>query len=219
MKLSLPSKALKAYVEATLDNQMPDGNSSSIPDNIFSSSLERLDICFTGIRKKYYFDDVATFSHLNSDQFCTLIYFISNESFSCQREDLAEKLFYLNKIMHGLDLFYSVKLPEIFLMVHPVGTVIGNAAYQNHSVFYQNVTIGSNPDGKYPVFSGPAIFFSGCSVIGDCLVGENVIFGANTFVLKSNIEANSLVTGQYNLNMKITPTAFSIKKDFFGDIY
>ena len=121
--------------------------------------------------------------------------------------------------MHGLDLFYSVKLPEIFLMVHPVGTVIGNAAYQNHSVFYQNVTIGSNPDGKYPVFSGPAIFFSGSSVIGDCLVGENVIFGANTFVLKSNIEANSLVTGQYNLNMKITPTAFSIKKDFFGDIY
>jgi len=53
--------------------------------------------------------------------------------------------------MHGIDLFYSVPMPDVFMLVHPVGTVIGKANFSNYLVVYQNCTIGADTD-VYPNF-------------------------------------------------------------------
>ena len=57
------------------------------------------------------------------------------------------RLSYLNKITH-LDLFYTVRMPEVFLLVHPVGSVIGRIL-QKFLAVYQNCTVVKR---KLPVF-------------------------------------------------------------------
>lgn len=217
MIMSMDSEFLYSYAEKIKDHFFPDNKKIKLSKKTFTKSVERLDECFTSIKKKYYYEDgKPIFNHLNSDQFCTFLYFLSNQSFIDGCIENAEKYFYLNKILHGLDLFYSVELPDIFLFVHPVGTVIGNAKFNDFCVFYQNVTIGSDIDGIYPNFLGSTIFFSGCSVIGDCKFGNNTIIGARSFILKEDVPSDSIVTGSSNLNLKVSPSNRVITKDFFN---
>ena len=113
---------------------------------------------------------------------------------------MATKLFLINKYLHGLDLYFSVELPEVFMLVHPVGSVIGNASYGNFFVAYQNCTIGSTvKNGKYiyPVFGENVTMYARSAVIGNCEVESNVVIGANSFILNSKIPSNSIVTGVY----------------------
>lgn len=215
MILSLEQSFLREYLCNLLNNNFPDNPTFSINEDIFCNALDRLEICFSNINKKYYqVNSLPSFNHLNSDHMCSLIYFISNESYLEGDIICAEKFFYLNKILHGLDLFYSIKLPETFLMVHPVGSVIGNASFGNFMVFYQNVTIGSDIDGIYPKFDGECILFSGSSVIGDVVVGKNVIIGARSFVLNQSISDNTVFTGVPG-SCKQFPSKVSVKNNFF----
>lgn len=162
-------------------------------------ALERIRHCFEGISNKYYNDgDEVYFNHLHSDHYCSFVYLLSNECYKNANIPVATKLFLLNKYLHGLDLYFSVSLPEIFMLVHPVGAVVGNANYGNKIVIYQNCTIGSVfKEGKYiyPSFGENVVLYSRVSVLGECSIGNNVIFGANTFVIKTDIPDSSIVTG------------------------
>lgn len=51
------------------------------------------------------------------------IYLKTNDS------DLPDLLSYLNKILHGTDIWHTVQLPKNFFFVHPLGTVLGRASY------------------------------------------------------------------------------------------
>ena len=166
--------------------------------SIIESSLLRLEYCFKEIKKKYYNDnDNIVFNHLNSDHYAMFLYLVSNTAFSKDNLHLAEKAFYLNKALHGLDIFYSVELPKVFLFVHPVGSVIGHATFSDYLIIYQNVTIGSDQDGIYPTFGEGTIVYSGSSIIGNCKINDNVIFSANSFIRNTKIDSNKVVVGQY----------------------
>ena len=215
MIFSLEQPFLREYLTKIINSSFPDDQNFLLNETIFYASLDRLKTCFSNINKKYYrVSSVPSFNHLNSDHMCSLIYFISNESYLAGDITSAEKFFYLNKILHGLDLFYSIKLPETFIMVHPVGTVIGNASFGDFMVFYQNVTIGSDIDGIYPRFDGECILFSGSSVIGDVKVGKNVIIGARSFVLHQPIPADTVFTGVPGSSSQ-SPSKISVKNNFF----
>ena len=61
----------------------------------------------------------------------TFLWFLGNTIWKeTGDEDLPTRLFYINKIMHSLDLFYTVQMPDMFLLIHPVGTIIGRARLQ-----------------------------------------------------------------------------------------
>ena len=126
----------------------------------------------------------------------TLLYFFANSVWRDQQDiELATRLFYLNKILHGLDLFYSVALPDIFMLVHPVGTVLGNARYQDYLVIYQNCTVGAVTT-IYPRFGLGTILYSRSSVLGDCTLGDNVIIAANAMVIDCEVPSSTMVVGQ-----------------------
>jgi len=105
-------------------------------------------------------------------------------------------------------------MPEVFMVVHPVGTVLGNASYGNHFVAYQNCSVGSLEDGKYPTFEGETILFAKSTVLGNCHVGKNVVFAANSFILNVDIPANSTVVGSYP-DHRILPIKNDVKDHFF----
>lgn len=216
MKASLIPEKLAAYVNSQLLNFFPDEhNHIAEIEAILDKTLDRLTYCFSHIAKKYYqVNGIPFFNHLNSDHYASFIYLLSNEAYLDDAIVLAEKLFYLNKALNGLDCFYSIKLPDIFLFVHPVGTVLGNAKYENYLVVYQNVTVGSTLAGDYPRFKEGCILYSKASVIGDCQFGENVIVGANAFVINTRIENQQSVVGQYP-NHRITASTVSVVNDVF----
>ena len=102
--------------------------------------------------------------------------------------------------MHSVDIFYSVMLPKIFCVAHPLGTILGHAKYSDYLYVYQNVTVGSTNDGIYPEFGKFIALSSNTSIIGDCKVGNNVLFGGNSFIINKHIPDNSLVLGHYPNN-------------------
>jgi serine O-acetyltransferase len=190
---SIDVNDLTQVVTRQLNTFIPDLTTVNADDlaPFVQTALERIQRCFQGINNKYYNDsgDVY-FNHLHSDHYCSFVYLLSNECYKSANTSVATKLFLLNKYLHGLDLYFSVNLPEIFMLVHPVGTVVGNASYGNKIVIYQNCTIGSVfKDGKYiyPTFGENMVLYSRVSVLGECSIGNNVIFGANTFVIKTGI--------------------------------
>lgn len=217
MKLSLNKDLLAQYLTKQLDNLYPDqvAVSQSIV-NILPAVIERLHYCFSHIHKKYYFEkgDVI-FNHLNSDHYAMFLYVVANEAFQRDFISLAEKAFLLNKALHGIDAFYSVALPEVFLFVHPIGTILGHAQYGNFFVVYQNVTIGADIEGIYPVFGEATVLYSKSSVIGRCHLGDNVTIAANSFLRNTNVPSASIVFGSSPESI-LKPSTRDNKKDFFS---
>lgn len=199
MELSLPPVELEDYVMRLVAHHLPDGFAAK-PEHtrLFARSLERVEHCFARIDRKYYrHGNEAVFDHLNGDHMATLLYFYANTVWR-QIGDAAlpTRLFYLNKILHGLDLFYSVALPDIFMLVHPVGTVLGHARYQDYLVVYQNCTVGAITD-IYPQFGTGTILYSRTSVLGNCRLGDDVVLAANAMIVDLEVPASTTVAGQY----------------------
>ena len=179
-------------------------------------ALERLEVCFENIENDYYRrNQQPYFNHLHTDHWCSFLWFLSNQlhNISNHHRDAA-KLFGLNKTLHGIDAFYSLELPDIFLFVHPIGTILGRAKYSNYLVIYQNVTVGGDMENNYPEFGESIALMSKSSVIGSCIIGNDVWFSANSMIHKSNVPNNSIVFGTYP-NNTIKTSKKSIKNKFF----
>jgi serine O-acetyltransferase len=142
-----------------------------------------------------------------------LFYLCSVEAYKQKKINLAKKFFLINKIINGVDLFYEVKLPKIFLFSHPHSAIIGRANYSDYTMFSQGVTIGRKRS-HYPYFGDGIVFYSGSKVIGKCRVGKNVIFAPGSIVIDTNIPDNSVVIGQHP-NIIIKKNKFNLIKDFF----
>jgi len=210
MQWSLERADLARYVTAQINQLFPDPFPID-PASVLSllpEACDRLARCFRHIRIKYYTDNgVSRYNHLHSDHHAAFLYILSNTAYRAHGHcPLAEKLFLLNKALHGLDAFYAIELPEVFLFVHPLGTVLGNARYGNHFVVYQNCSVGATSDGVYPSFGDGTILYSKSSVIGGAELGDDVIVGANAFILGSRIPSHSVVVGAHP-SCKVLPNS------------
>ena len=216
MKMNISISVLKKYVDDLIQklfpNTMDAGNKVDIKH--INMALERCNYSFSHIKTKYYnYNNSLEFNYLNSDHFAMFLYYLSNSIWKDTKDDIIPtKLFYLNKIMHGLDLFYSVAMPDIFLLVHPVGTVLGNAHYENYFVCYQNCTVGA--DEEYPLFGTGVVLYAHSSVIGNCNIGSNVSFGAYSFIINADVPSNMTVLGLYP-NHKTIPS----KRNTINEIF
>ena len=101
----------------------------------------------------------------------------------------------MNKLLNGLDLFYKVQMPSIFYLVHPVGTVLGRAKYDDYFVAYQNCTVGSNKN-IFPKIGKYVTMRPGSKIIGNSKIGNNCDIGINAVVLDQNIKINSIYLGE-----------------------
>lgn len=83
---------------------------------------------------------------------------------------------------------------------HPNGIIIGESTIiGKNCTIYQQVTfggknIGDAQTGSYPVVGNNVIIFSGAKLIGDIVIGDNVIIGANSVVNK-NFPSNVIIGG------------------------
>lgn len=161
------------------------------------AALKRTEFCFAFSQNKYYRrDGKVFFSIYHSGQYCVFLYYLAREIFTetpVQRT-LADKVYFLNKVLNGIDLYYEVEMPAVFHLDHPVGTVLGRASYGDGFTFSQHCTVGNNRS-VFPVIGENVTMYSGSKVLGRCHIGANVEIAANTMIKDTDIPADSIVFG------------------------
>jgi serine O-acetyltransferase len=198
MKFSISHQDLCGYVAKQINHFFPDGN-DLMPKNIESlvlSALHKLEFSFRHVNNKYFEDSgFVIFDHLHGDQYSMFLYLLSRESFLKQENvSLSKKLYLLNKLLFGLDVYFEVQLPSIFLFVHPVGTVLGRAKYGDYLVVYQRVGVGSNQD-IYPILGDHVTLHPGASILGNSHIGNNCTIAAESFLLDKLLPDDSIYIG------------------------
>jgi serine O-acetyltransferase len=110
---------------------------------------------------------------------------------------------------------YDTDLPDIFLVFHSVGTMLGKAKYNNYFVVLQGVTVGSHK-GEYPVFGKGVSITANSSVIGKCEIGDRVSVSTRTSVFSRNIEAdNTIYTNPDTGIVEVKSTKIPYAQQFF----
>ena len=198
VRSSLPLEALCALTARQINGLWPDGE--PVCGTTLQASgqvaFDRLEHCFSRVNNRYFFDgkDVV-FDHLHGDQYAMWLYFLSNQMYQDSAPDSwTKKVFLLNKTLHGCDIFYEVMLPSIFLLVHPLGTVLGRGEYSDYFIAYQRCGIGSNHD-VYPRLGPHATLRPGSAVLGKSVLGANVTVAAESLVLDRDIDSNTTYFG------------------------
>jgi len=158
-------------------------------------SLDRTLKCFEKNNNKYYKEDL-NLSVFHSGQYSIYLYYLANTIHNKSSDtELASKIYYLNKILHSVDWFYEIELPNYWGVEHPVGSVLGRAQYNDGLFIYQNCTIGGNKK-QYPTLGRNVIMYSNSTIIGNCNIGNNVIISTGTTIKDQNIPSNSMVFGE-----------------------
>ena len=133
------------------------------------------------------------------------LYFLSNSAYKNNlNKNVCEKIYCLNKCLNAIDIYFEVELPNIFLLVHPLGTILGRAKYSDFLVVYQQCTVGSNKM-KRPVIGKYVTLRPNSSILGNCKVSDNCELGTRSLLIDKNLNKNSLYTGN--------PRKFLIKKN------
>ena len=213
MKISLKKNDLLSFTLGQLNNFFPDKKKINRTEvaNSYNFALERLDHCLSNIKSKYYSNkNKVVFNHLNSDHYCTFLYFFSNTLYKNNvNKNVYEKVYNLNKLLNCVDMFYEVILPDIFLVTHPIGTVLGRAQYSDYLTVYQNCTIGSNTNKppslrKFPNLGKYLTLRPGSAVLGESKVGINCQIASKSILIDQKLSDNTTYFGN--------PKKFFLKK-------
>jgi serine O-acetyltransferase len=197
MKIENGSESLKWLVIKQLENLFYiDQNEINTINLILKNVLIRTEKCFKKTPNKYYHKDKRVyFNPYHSGQYNIFLYFLSNTIFKETKNTvLADKIYYLNKIFNACDIFYEVELPEVFMLDHPVGAVMGRAKYGNYFNFSHGCTVGGNND-LYPIIGENVTMMSDSKIVGKSVIGNNVIIAANTYIKDEKIPNNQIVFG------------------------
>lgn len=199
MKLELSAPQLGELVARQLTNlfQFDLARETPILSAGIDRALQRCDTCFGQTPNKYYQQaGEPFFSPWHSGQYSIFLYYLSHAVAQHGPEtiSLADRIYYLNKALNGLDLFHQVEMPSVFFLDHPVGSVLGRASYGEFFSFSQQCTVGNNK-GEYPTIGRNVKMMSGAKILGKCRIGDNVILSANSYVKDTDVPPCSVVFG------------------------
>lgn len=195
MKMSLDRKELRQFTNGQLEQFFPDRGYPLSGNDVTAAiklALERCEYCFSRISVKGYHDvDGALFYHLNSDQYAQYLWFLANSLWTIsENKAVCDKLILLNRALNAVWISYKNTLPDIFLLVHPLGTVLGNAKYSDFLVVSQNVTVNTSANLRI----GKGCFLAaGAKIIGEEEIGDMVSIGVDACVYKKAVPSSHLV--------------------------
>ena len=181
---------LKKYVAHQLDTNFPVYGVKTEFKNI------HLDTAIA--RAEYCFSRVATYSSAKVDPFhsgkySTFLYLLANTIYASDgQNETATRLFLLNKMLNGIDLFYDIEMPSVFLIGHTVGMVFAKAEYGDFCVFHQGCTVGRNFEDR-PSLGEGVIMYPNSSVIGRCVIGNNTVISPGVQIVNRSIPGDCMV--------------------------
>lgn len=167
----------------------------------FDFALAASEENFSHSENKYYFTELGgaktcRFNPYHSVQYMTFLYYLSHDIYmNANVLQICDKIYYLNKILHSVDLFYAIELPQHFGAEHPLGSVMGRAQYGDFFFFYQGCTVGGNHH-IYPQIGDSVKMCANSMILGNSHIGSNVTLGAGALVKDQDVPENSYVFGQ-----------------------
>lgn len=214
-------KDIKSEILAQLQLQLHSNFKSVDFQCIMRHSDEAYERCkesISALNNKYlkYSNGLPKFCVNHSGCWSLYLYYLSNAIWQCGEVVCAEQIYYLNKILHSVDWYCGIELPEHFMVEHPVGSVLGKATYGDCLFIYQGVTIGGNIElntGKtvYPVLGNNVLMYADSKILGNSKIGNNVILSANSCIINESIPDDSVVFGMSpNLVIKYMPREIKI---------
>lgn len=200
MKCPLGNEELVRLIARQLESLFGcSDNDKNLLPSVVALALESCTACFAKGRNKYYrLDGDIHFSPFNADQYAIFLYWVARHAFTRFGSDQAsfcDRVYYLNKALNSVDIYYEVQMPVLFTVDHPVGSVIGRACYGAGFSFSQNCTVGNSKD-SFPSLGENVILLSGSKILGNCKLGNNVLVSASTYLLDTSVPDNSLVFGR-----------------------
>ena len=179
---------IAGYVSRQLDNILPESEEepTRLPIDVAKRALERSRRCIAPVLAS------RGFNHLISGHYATFLYYLSSECARAADVLTATRLFLLNKALNGIDLFYEVPMPEVFLIGHTVGMVFAKAEYANHCVFHQGCTVGRSGSDR-PVLGEGVILYPQSSVIGRCFVRPHTVLTPGVQLVNLDTPGHCLV--------------------------
>jgi serine O-acetyltransferase len=137
------------------------------------------------------FRGIAAVDPLHSRQYATLLYFLGRELHAVSPR-VSQGAAYLNKVLHGVDLYGHIDLPRVFVMGHTSGIVLGDASYGENLVFFHGVTVGRYRDQR-PHIGKNVVLFSDVQILGRARIGDGTVISAGTRVVNEVVPDNVLV--------------------------
>ncbi len=209
---------LTKHIETQLHNIMcADIDVSKYVEN----ALMQAQKSYSASANKYLLQLKDSIDPFHSGFYLILLYCLSREMFKVDGHGAnAEKIYYLNKVLNSVDIFYEVELPDIFGIEHPIGSVMGRAAFSNYFFFYQGCTVGGS-GGAYPVIGEHVTMYSNSKILGNTRVGNHVMLAANTYIVDCQIPDYSIVFPSIDARFpKIVPVEqgemLEREKNFWG---
>jgi len=136
---------------------------------------------------------VRGFNKLVSWQYATFLYKLGNLSLKKGVDSPAtDRLFLLNKALHGLDLHPQIDLPQTFFLSHTNSAVFARAEYSDYSVFHQNITVGRKGNRR-PKMDRYLVMYPGSMIIGNCHVRENTVLAPGVRLIDTDTPGNCYV--------------------------
>ena len=139
------------------------------------------------------------FSILNTSLYAVFLYYLARSLGENGEIVLADKIYYLNKIMNSVECYWNIELPNHFITEHPIGSVLGKGTYGDFFSIYQGVTVGEslNKDKiEWPVLGYHVTMYAHASIIGRCNIGNWVIISSDTKIKNQDVPDCSIVFGQ-----------------------
>lgn len=223
MKLNISIEDLRLYLLKQIQNIVPDDEKCS--ENLLSkdinTAIERCEYCFKHIKNSAYCNEKneTFFSHLHADQYATFLVYLSNGIWK-ERQDknICDRIMYVNRVLHSFMMSYKAKVPDIFWLAHPVGSVIGNADYSDYLYISQNCTINTagSADDLRPHIGKYFAMGAGAALIGDKNIGDNCSIGVNTLLYNTELKNNSIAINDNGVVKIITKETESFAHKMFN---
>lgn len=207
MKITIPKfELLNQFYLQLSTHFLISEDEKKVIEKYLDEVLIRCEKNFSQSPNKYYItieggERTACFNPYHSVQYMTFLYYFSNTLYKkvgCSV--LCDKIYYLNKILNTVDLFYAVDLPDYYHADHPMGSVMGRAQYGYGFQFLQGCTVGGTYDREghlfYPIIEENVRMYANSSILGRCHIGKNVQIGAGALVKNQDIPDDCIVFGQ-----------------------
>ena len=114
-KNEVQSKSLpkKNQIEDYLTNQLAFFGGADISDYL-EAAYKRALYCFSRNTNKYFKKGTIDVHH--TGQYAILLCYLARVAFEAGDRETADRVYALNKALHGFDIFYEVELPNVFFM-------------------------------------------------------------------------------------------------------
>ena len=183
--------SLGRYVATQLNNMFPASGIDADLGHVLPAGPAALDRMRPILLAARPFEP-DSFDHFHSLQYSTWLYLLGNELWRQNGDEaVTARVFCLNRALNAVDLFHAVSMPEIFLLNHALGTVLGNSTYGNRLVVSQNVTVGRVGIDR-PTIGDNVVLYPGAKVTGRATIGDNAVLSAMTIVHNAEVPKDTV---------------------------